>query len=287
MPHLQINRVPLYYEQNGSGKEHIVFIHGMGLSHTNWLEQVPYFSSKARILTYDIRGHGRSGITPATHKPNDYIQELTADLYELLNELHIEKTFLVGYSTGTLIALQMMKKHPEKVWGSVLSGAFPKISNFYLFTKFIGSYLLGNIHLHSWLAKQVARANGATEEHIQLFYHEAQKVRWKETEILLKSCLTFNMEEQLSSIEIPTLLLYGGNERHMMKYRHQLLTHIPNAEACLIPKINHACPTKGRDAFNLLVENFFELHKPKKSDLLAFHTNQYESNAEQYPHNLP
>ncbi len=286
MPHVLINRVPLYYEQKGQGERHIVFIHGMGLSHTNWIEQTRFFQDGSRILTYDLRGHGRSGISPHHLQAESYFQVLAADLKDLLDYLQIERTILVAYSTGTLVALQFLLDYPEKAWGAVLTGAFPKVTNFYLYSKFVGSFCLSKIRRKDWLSKQVAKANGATREHRQLFEYEARKARLKETNLMIKSCLQFDISDRLSSIRTPTMLVYGGNERHMMTYRHQLLTLLPQSEVCLIPHTNHACPTKGKEPFNRLLENFIDMYDPKSPALSALHPNQDTGDTEQYPYNL-
>ncbi len=286
MPHVLINRVPLYYEQKGQGQRQIVFIHGMGLSHTNWVEQVRSFQDRSRILTYDLRGHGRSGISPHNLDPGSYFQVLASDLKHLLDSLHIEKTILVAYSTGTLVALQFLLDYPEKAWGAVLTGAFPKVTNFYLYSKFVGSFCLSKIHRKDWLSKQVAKSNGATREHLQLFEYEARKARLKETNLMIKACLQFDISARLSSIQTPIMLVYGGNERYMMTYRHQLLTLLPQGEVCLIPHTNHACPTKGKEPFNRLLSNFMDVHEPKSLALPTLHSNQDTGNTEQYPYNF-
>ena len=197
MPHVQINRIPMYYEEHGHGKNHIVFIHGMGLSHINWTGQVDYFCNRSRILTYDLRGHGRSGTSTGNPNPSTYFDQLTDDLYQLLAHLNINKTFLVGYSTGTMIALLFMLKYPDMVSGAALSGAMPNISNLYLYSKFLGSYALEQMRMKTWLANQVARSNGADANQIQLFLHEANKVRHQEALLMLKGSLAYNILDQL------------------------------------------------------------------------------------------
>lgn len=287
VPHVQINRVPIYYELSGTGNINIVFIHGMGLSHTNWMDQIPCLSKNAKVLTYDLRGHGRSGCSFRVLNGKDYMDTLVSDLKELLDHIKMERVFLVGYSTGCLIALQFMLLYPERVWGAALSGAYAKVSNVYLYTKLAGSLLLGELHFKKWLSRQVARSNGATEEQIQHFQYEAQKVRWKESHQLIRSSLSFDILDKLSSIQTPILLIYGGNERHMMKYRHQFLLALPHVEIGLVPKTNHACPTKGKLIFNKLIQDFIEAHRPDDIHRLpALHPNQNKSDAQQNPEDL-
>ena len=102
---------------------------------------------------------------------------------------------------------------------------------------------------------------------------------------MIHACLQFDITKELTAIRSPTLLLYGGNERHMMGYRHHFLQSLPNTEICLIPKINHACPTKGKELFNLVVHDFMETHKPTTL-LPAFDSYQNECHTKQNPQNL-
>ena len=262
-------------------------IHGMGLSHVNWVEQIPFFSKKGKVLTYDIRGHGRSGSSFRNVPTENYLQVLVNDLHGLLINLQLGPVFLMAYSSGCAVALDFMKQYPELVWGAALSGPFPKVSNMYLYSKLYGSLLLGKFHLKKWLSKRVAKSNGATEEQIQLFRYEANKIRWKEAEQWINACLQFDITKQLSNIHIPTLLLYGGNERHMMDYRRQFLLSFWHAEICLLPKLNHACPTKGKDLFNFIVNDFMETHQPSHSyPLSTFDAYQDESYPQQNPQDL-
>lgn len=285
MPHSTVNGVPLYYEVTGTGKQHVVCIHGMGLSHFNWMEQTTFFSKRAKVLTYDIRGHGRSGSSCRSEPPEDYLQLLVNDLHGLLEKLEFQPVFLMAYSSGCAIALEFIKQYPEWVWGAALSGPFHKVSNALLYSKLLGSLLLGKLQLKKWLSHQVARSNGATEEQIHLFRYDAKRIRWKEAEQWIHACLRFDITKELSHIRIPMLLLYGGNERHMMGYRRQFLQTLRNAEICLLPKQNHACPTKGKDLFNYLVHDFMETYRPI-SLLSALHTDQDESDPKQNPQNF-
>ena len=169
MPHSTVNGVPLYYEVTGIGKMNVVCIHGMGLSHINWMDQISFFSKNAKVLTFDIRGHGRSGSSNRLIPSKNYLQVLADDLHGLLENLEFRPVFLIAYSSGCAVALEFMKRYPDWVWGAALSGPFHKISNAFLYSKMMGSLVLGKLQLRKWLSNQVARSNGATEEQIQIF----------------------------------------------------------------------------------------------------------------------
>lgn len=266
MAYLPLKDATIYYEVKGQG-EPLVFVHGLGLSHLNWKPQVDFFSSRGfKTITLDVRGHGRSTETLSSYKGASLINQITQDIYKLLKGLDIEKGILIGYSTGTAICQDFALTYPQLMKGLVLSGSFAKISNLYLFGKFTGGLGLTYLNMRPLLEKGVARSNGKDKEQIQLFRQEAKKVKRKEVIRLLTASLRFDCREKLKEMEHPILVTYGGNERHMMKYRHEYLTLAPNAEVCLFPNVNHATATKCTESYNKVLLDFFQTVYHKEED---------------------
>jgi pimeloyl-ACP methyl ester carboxylesterase len=104
----------LYYEVTGKGNP-IVFIHGFTLDTRFWDEQVAFFSNEFKVITYDQRGHGRSGM-PGTKTYSHY-----EDLKLLLDYLEIDQAIVNGLSIGGLYALEFTVAYPERVEKLILS----------------------------------------------------------------------------------------------------------------------------------------------------------------------
>jgi pimeloyl-ACP methyl ester carboxylesterase len=257
VPYLPLKEATIYYEVEGQG-EPLIFIHGMGLSHVNWRPQVDFFTKQGfKTITLDIRGHGRSTETLEAFKKENIIKQITQDVYQLLKGLDIEQGVFIGYSTGTVLCQDFALTYPGLTKGIVLSGAFPKISNLYLYGKFASSMGLTYMNARKILEKGVARSNGKDEEQINVFRQEAKRVKRKEAIRLLKASFGFDCRKQLKDIQAPILVTYGGNERHMMTYRHDYLRYAPSAEICMFPHVNHATPTKCTDSYNKVLLDFF------------------------------
>src|ERR1044071_903317 len=62
----------------------VVLLHGWCLDRRTWHHQVTELERSARVVTYDARGHGRSGSTPLESATLD---RLGADLAEVLRRL--------------------------------------------------------------------------------------------------------------------------------------------------------------------------------------------------------
>ena len=113
-----------YYFFNKKNSIPVVFIHGVGLDHQMWDQQVDYLSEFS-ILTYDLLGHGK---TPF-HKDKLNLKDFSNQLLELLDHLKIEKINLVGFSLGSLIALDFSSHYQNKVEKLILIGTTYKRSD--------------------------------------------------------------------------------------------------------------------------------------------------------------
>ena len=104
----------------GAGARQLVLIHGLVLdSHASfYLSVAPALGKQARVLLYDLRGHGRSE-QPATGYSMD---DMVADLVGILDacELATEPVVLVGNSFGGQIALRAAARYPARVRALVL-----------------------------------------------------------------------------------------------------------------------------------------------------------------------
>lgn len=105
------------------GRTTLVFIHGLSGSLSAWYPFEKLFSGY-NVVTFDLRGHGRS-VRPASYRAYA-LPEFAEDLHELLAHLRIERAVLISHSYGSLVALEYLHAHPEKVRALVLvsPGAF-------------------------------------------------------------------------------------------------------------------------------------------------------------------
>lgn len=106
------NNAQIYYEIHGEG-DPIVLVHGFGLDSRIWKKQVKELSKTNKVITYDLRGFGRSSLPTGKYSHHD-------DLYALLNHLGIKEAKLVGHSFGGEVAVNFALEYPEKVRSLVL-----------------------------------------------------------------------------------------------------------------------------------------------------------------------
>jgi pimeloyl-ACP methyl ester carboxylesterase len=103
----------------------LVFLHE-GLGSIGQWRDFPLLVSRATglpALLYDRWGHGKSDPLTGARRVRYMHDEALATLPELLHQLHVEKTILIGHSDGGSIALIFAAEHREKVSGIVTAAA--------------------------------------------------------------------------------------------------------------------------------------------------------------------
>lgn len=126
MPTVPLNGIDLYYEDHGGGAP-VVLMHGYGDTSQAWQPQIAALSPRYRLVTFDMRGHGR------TASPDDQAQYsealVVADLAALLGRLGIERAVIGGLSLGGYMSLRFHLAYPEMVRALVLCDTGPGYRN--------------------------------------------------------------------------------------------------------------------------------------------------------------
>lgn len=98
------------------GKPRLALIHSLALDRSVWDGVVKELARRAEIVTYDCRGHGRSG-----RARGPYTCELFArDLAELLDHLKWPAAVVAGCSMGGCIAQAFAAEYPKRAAGACL-----------------------------------------------------------------------------------------------------------------------------------------------------------------------
>lgn len=97
-----------------------MLVHGLGGTGAGiWKHQIPELASEFRVIAYDLRGSGRSEVTPGPYT----IDLLADDLRALVEALELGHVALVAHSLGGAVALAFAARHPGDVRAVVGVGA--------------------------------------------------------------------------------------------------------------------------------------------------------------------
>lgn len=107
---VEINGRSVNYVDIGGGTLTVLFIHGLGGSWQNWLENLPRTAEHCRAIALDLPGFGRSEM------PADPISitNFAATVDAFCEALGLGPVVLVGNSMGGFTAAEVAIQHPER-----------------------------------------------------------------------------------------------------------------------------------------------------------------------------
>lgn len=230
-----INGAALYYEEHGAPEgQPVLLLHGGRSNAEWWVNQAPLLVAEGyRVVLMDSRGHGRSawGDLPITY------EQMAADAVGLLDHLGIDKTDVVGWSDGAIIALDLAIHHPERLNRVVAYGA-----NF------------SPDGVQFVLTDQVPPWERLIADYRRL---APQPERFEELGAALDALYLVApnySEADLGSISVPVLVLDGdADEAVKTAHTRRLAELIPGAELALMPGTGHFAPFAKPALFNSIV----------------------------------
>ncbi|WP_067724875.1 alpha/beta fold hydrolase [Oceanobacillus damuensis] len=259
MPMLDMEDSSLYYSVKGSGTP-ILFIHPPVLTSANFHYQREELSRYFQVITFDIRGHGKS-----PHSSQTITYPLIArDMEKILDHLGIEKAFLCGYSTGGSIVLEFMQTFKERSLGGIVIGGMSETRHLLLKYLIRIGIVAANSGAVSLLAYLAALSNADSLKLFKMMVTESRKSSAENIEQYYRYILKYNCTDQLGSIDLPVLLVYGMNDKPFHSYAKLLEEKLPQQELVFIDQVMHQIPTKASPELNNLIKSF--ISNKRKSD---------------------
>ncbi|WP_186252322.1 alpha/beta fold hydrolase [Burkholderia gladioli] len=113
---LDVDGVRLAYRLQGEGPRELVCIHGVGSYLEAWQGAINALGGGFRVLSFDLRGHGRSERVKGRYE----IDDLVGDVLALADHAGFARFDLAGFSLGGLIAQRLALTHPARLRRLVL-----------------------------------------------------------------------------------------------------------------------------------------------------------------------
>ena len=215
--------VQLAYSEAGAG-ENLILLHGNGEDRTYFEHQIPAFSEHFHIYAVDTRGHGQSprGGAPFT------LEQFALDLRDFMDERHIDRAHMLGFSDGANIAMLFALRFPERVDRLILNG--------------------GN--LHPWSVKlryQLPIALGYALCAL-LARFDSRAIPHREL-LGLMVAQPHIAPEQLGAIQAQTLVVAGTNDMIRYSETKRIASSLPHGALAILPG-DHFLANRRPDAFN-------------------------------------
>lgn len=220
----------------GSGAP-VVLVHGgTGIAAIDWAPLVQPLSSRYRVITFDLRGHGESA--------NDGVPlgivRFGMDLQHVLRHAGVPRAALIGFSVGGNSLLQLVARRPQLATALVT----------------IGSAARGD-------ADRVAKiTSGPWPDELTSIVHAVGHgpEYWRDIRSMLARDWADNLalgEDALRRITCPTLICHGDRDRvQRLDEAIHLARHIPHAELFVAPRAGHAVQLDRPDLFVPVLTEF-------------------------------
>lgn len=219
--------------------ETILFHHGVAITSGIWAGWPPALSDRYRILTFDVRGYGRSNIPD---KSFDWSFELLAeDVLAVADAAGVDKFHFVGESMGGAMGLYLSIHHPDRLL-SVTPCTSPHNGGAVRWLVEWRDYISEH-GMDGWSERMMGRRfyPGGLSQAAQSWFASTQVSSAPQSvlghgEMLLE----VNLSPQLSSITIPVHLIAADNSPFLpLTITLEILQAIPSAEMDVIPNSRH------------------------------------------------
>ena len=223
----------MYYEIYGQG-EPLLMIHGNSGSIESFSNQIPFFSSRYKVIAVDSRAQGKS----VDLQDSLSFEMMADDFSALLDQLQIDSSYVLGWSDGGINGLLLAIRHPEKVKKLAITGAnlWPDSS------AINGKDYMWGFNYYDTLGKMPQ-----TPENI----HSRKLVGLD----LFQPNITI---QQLQHIKCPTLVIGGDHDIILTGHTMLIAKFIPGAFLWIVPNSGHGTLIDHKDRFNEVVDDFFK-----------------------------
>lgn len=241
------NEDKFHYLEVGEG-EPLMLLHGLFGALSNFSDLIEHFKGKYKVVVpilplfdLDLLHTSVSGLAKHVHQ---FIE------FKGYQGIH-----LLGNSLGGHVGLVHVLKHPEKIKSLTLTGSsglfesamgdtYPKRGDY--------EYIKNKTALTFYDPAM------ATKELVdEVFDIVNSRLKVIKILALAKSAIRNNLGEELSQIQIPTLLIWGKNDTVTPPFvGEEFKKLIPNSELHFIDKCGHAPMMEVPKEFNIILEKF-------------------------------
>ena len=253
---IELGNIELNYQIAGDG-EPLLLIHGLGSSGRDWELQVDHFSNHFKVITFDLRGHGKSGKPPGPYS----IKLFAEDSARLLSSLDCSPAHIMGISLGGMVGFQMGIDYPVSVRSLVIVNSTPdlvprnlqdRLSTWqrYWIIQLMGMRKLGEVLGNRFFPYP------EQDELREIFierWAENHKPSYLEA---MKGIIGWSVYDHIGQIKVPTLVVGSDGDYFPTEYKEEYVKRLPRGRLEIVKDARHALPAEKPAEFNRLVLDF-------------------------------
>jgi pimeloyl-ACP methyl ester carboxylesterase len=239
-----------------------VLLHGAVCDSRVWRHILDGLSDGLTVVAWDAPGCGRSEDPPESFRLPDFADVLAG----FLDTLALERPHVLGHSFGGALAIELHRRHPTVPRSLILVGAY---------AGWAGSLEADEVERRLRSAHSVAdRLRGRFDPFsMPGFFSDAMppttvselaaimsEIRPAATRTMAHALAEADLRDALSSIDVPTLLLYGdADERSPVRVAEDLQHGIPGSKLVLMAGLGHELYLEAPEQFEAEIRRFLKL----------------------------
>ena len=214
----------MYFEDRGEGPP-LLLLHGGGsTAQTSFGAIMPALARTHRLIAPEQQAHGH---TADIDRPLSF-EQMADDTAALLDRLGVARTDVLAFSNGSVVALQLAIRHPEKVRRLVLC------SGFYARWGFPPGFWEGFAHatpdvMPAPLREAMAAALPDPSTFPRVFARQ----------VGLMQSFTDLPEDALRAISAPALVMVGDRDVMSVEHSAKMAKLLPHGELAVLPGAEH------------------------------------------------
>ncbi|MBV1931327.1 MAG: alpha/beta fold hydrolase [Porticoccaceae bacterium] len=249
MAYIDRNGVKIYYDIQGpQGALPILLSHGHAAATQMWAGQVEALKQQFRIITWDLRGHGRSDCPtdPALYS----VEHTVDDIAAILDACGIDKAVIGGHSLGGVMSFQFQLKYPDRVLAMTILNSGPGFRSDSTRDK----WNLSCERTASSLERKGLSALSKSDEVHAEWHSDVWGLIHSARGIMTHQ--DARMIDELGNIDVPVLVLVGAQDKEFLGAGEYMARKIPNVQKKIIEDAGHAANLDQPEIFNQLLINF-------------------------------
>lgn len=262
MPRIRANGADLYYEDQGSGPQTIVFAHGLLWSCRMFDRQVDALKERYRCVAFDFRGQGQSEVTRDGYD----MDTLAGDAAALIEQLELAPCHFLGLSMGGFIGLRLAARRPELIRSLMIleSSADPepvenvsKYRRFLLVERLLGPKAVAGAVMPIMFGRTFLSDPTRAEERRLWQARGAANHRVGIARATTGVIERVGVYDEIGRITAPTLIIVGDQDVATVPAKAERMhAAIPGSRLVVIPGAGHTSTVEQPEAVNAALAAF-------------------------------
>jgi pimeloyl-ACP methyl ester carboxylesterase len=264
---IEVDGHSIAYRQAGEGPA-LVLLHGFLCDSRCWRRQLEDLSDHLRVVAWDAPGSGSSSDPPDPFTITDWSHCLA----HFLDLIGVERAWILGLSWGGLLAQAFYPLYTSRVSGLILAdtyagwkGSLPASACEQRLARCEHDSLLPpEDFVRQWVPEMFT--NNASHDLLAEMSAIIGDFHPLGFRLMAKALTDTDTTDLLPKIEVPTLVLWGDDDRRSpISIAEQLRDAIPNAELAILANAGHVSNMEQPDLFNAEVHRF--CLSPKRNNI--------------------